>query len=50
MSGEVMNSEHVQRLRDALEILDLENLESMDILWWFVGEVEAVLEQVSYEP
>lgn len=44
-----MKPGHVKRLRDALEAVDLEDLEDMDILWWFIGEVEAVLEEVTNE-
>ena len=36
----------VERLRNALEQLYLDNVEDMDVLWWFVAEVEAVVEQL----
>jgi len=42
-----MSAAHIERLRNAVEVLDLDNLEDMDVLWWFVGEVEAVLEEMA---
>jgi len=41
-----MRREHLKRLRDALKVLGDDMDIDPNLFWWFVGEVEAVVEQV----